>query len=79
MKFQEEFFTNERGLLDHFSRMWQIVAAYMYNQPNIIGYEILNEPIGANAYKNAADVLQPGVSNNKLLISAYKKIYSAIR
>lgn len=59
--------------------MWQTVAAYMANEPNIIGYEILNEPIGANAYKNAADVLQPGVSNNKYMLAAYKKIYQSIR
>jgi len=59
--------------------MWEIVASYMSDEPNIIGYEILNEPIGANAYKNAADVLQPGVSNNKFLLGAYKKIYKAIR
>lgn len=79
MKFQEDFFTNQNGLLDHFSKMWQIVASYMSNEPNMIGYEILNEPIGANAYKNVADVLQPGVSNNKYMLSAYKQIYKAIR
>ncbi len=59
--------------------MWEIVATYMSNEPNIIGYEILNEPIGANAYKNAADVLQPGVSNNKFMLAAYKRIYKTIR
>lgn len=79
MKFQEDFFTNQRGLLDHFCKMWEIVASYMSNEPNIIGYDILNEPIGANAYKNAADVIQPGVSNNKYMLAAYKKIYKTIR
>ncbi len=59
--------------------MWEIVATYMSNEPNVIGYDILNEPIGANAYKNAADVLQPGVSNNKFLLAAYKRIYKTIR
>lgn len=79
MKFQQDFFSNQGGLLDHFSKMWQIVASYMSDQPNVIGYDILNEPIGANAYKNAADVIQPGVSNNKYLLGAYKKIYQSIR
>lgn len=51
----------------------------MSTEPNIIGYEVLNEPIGANAYKNVADVLQPGVSNNKYMLSAYKKMYQTIR
>lgn len=59
--------------------MWEVVATYMSSEPNIIGYEILNEPIGANAYKNVADVLQPGVSNNKYMLAAYKKIYQTIR
>lgn len=59
--------------------MWELVASYMSEEPNIIGYELLNEPIGANAYKNVADVLQPGVSNNKYMLSAYKRVYQAIR
>jgi aryl-phospho-beta-D-glucosidase BglC (GH1 family) len=59
--------------------MWEIVATYMSNEPNIIGYDILNEPIGANAYKNVADVIQPGVSNNKYMLAAYRRIYKAIR
>lgn len=79
MQFQEDFFANKDGLLDHFSKMWEIVATYMSNEPNLIGYEILNEPIGANAYKNVADVIQPGVSNNKYMLKAYKQMYRAIR
>jgi aryl-phospho-beta-D-glucosidase BglC (GH1 family) len=59
--------------------MWEIVATYMSNEPNIIGYEILNEPIGANAYKNVADAFQSGVSNNKYILAAYKRIYKTIR
>ena len=59
--------------------MWQIVASYMQDEPNIIGYELINEPIGANGYKNVANAVQPGVSNNKFLLPAYKKIYKAIR
>lgn len=39
----------------------------------------MNEPIGANAYKNVADVLQPGVSNNKYVLKAWKTIYQSIR
>ena len=29
MRFQEDFFTNKRGLLDSFAKMWQRVAAYV--------------------------------------------------
>ena len=79
MRFQEDFFTNKRGLLDHFTKMWQVVAAYVGKEPNLLGYEILNEPIGANLYRSPADVLLPGQSNNKFLLPAYKKIYAGIR
>jgi endoglycosylceramidase len=79
MQFQQDFFTNKRGLLTHFANMWQTVASYMQDEPNLLGYELLNEPIGANAYKNIANVLQPGVSNMKFLLPAYKILYKAIR
>ena len=78
-KFQQDFFTNKRGLLDHYTKMWEQVAVYMTQEPNLLGYEILNEPIGANGYKNLANVLEPGVSNNKFLLPAYQKIYAGIR
>lgn len=45
----------------------------------MLGYEILNEPIGANFYRSPADTLLPGQSNNKFLLPAYKKIYEGIR
>lgn len=31
MKLQKDFFTNERGLLDHLGKAWEIVAAYLAN------------------------------------------------
>ena len=79
MRFQEEFFTNKHGLLDSFSQMWQQVAAYMAREPNLLGYEIVNEPMGANFYRSPTDSLLPGVSNNKFLLPAYEKVYRKIR
>jgi hypothetical protein len=38
MRLQEEFFTNKRGLLDSFVKMWQRVAAYMGRESNLLGY-----------------------------------------
>jgi hypothetical protein len=65
--------------MDHFCKVWEIVATHMSNGSNIIGYEILNESIGAKAYRKVADVLQPGVSNNNYMLTAYKRIYKTIR
>jgi hypothetical protein len=38
MKLQRDLFTNQRGLLDHLAGVWQTVAAYLSNEPNLLGY-----------------------------------------
>ena len=48
----------------------------MRYEPNLVGYEVLNEPFGANAYKNPAHFL---VANNKYLLPFYKKVYAKLR
>lgn len=58
--------------------MWQRVAAYMSKEPNLLGYELLNEPIGSNVYRSIPDVIMPGWTNNKFLLPAYTKIYEGI-
>lgn len=79
MKLQKDFFTNQRGLLDHLAKVWETVSAYLANEPNLLGYEFINEPAGANLYSNPADFLLPGEANNKYLLPAYRKLYTAIR
>ena len=54
--------------------MWKAVVSFFKGEKNVIGYDIMNEPIGGNAYKNIYDVLGPGVTNNKYLLPFYKKI-----
>lgn len=79
MKLQRDLFSNERGLLDHLCKFWEVMAAYLSMEPNLIGYEFLNEPIGSDFYSNPADTLIPGQSNNKYLLPAYKRLLKAIR
>lgn len=79
MKLQKDLFTNQRGLLDHLCKFWEIITAYLSDEPNLIGYEFINEPIGYDAYSNPADVLLPGQSNNKYLLPAYRRILQSIR
>ena len=38
MKLQRDLFTNQRGLLDHLAKFWEIIAAYLSDEPNLIGY-----------------------------------------
>jgi endoglycosylceramidase len=79
MKLQKDLFTNQRGLLDSFVRFWETVAAYMSEEPNLLGYEFINEPLGYDVYLNPADSLLPGAVNDKYLLPAYRRIYQAIR
>ena len=59
MKLQRDLFTNQRGLLDHFAKFWQTIAAYMASEPNVLGYELINEPIGTDIYHSPEHIL-PG-------------------
>lgn len=79
MKFQQDFFTNEHGLADSFAKMWVEVVKLMKDEPNVIGYEIINEPSGANIYYYPYNFLWPGVSNNKYLLPFYKRVHKALR
>lgn len=38
MKLQKDLFTNQRGLLNHLVKFWEIVSAYMSTEPNLLGY-----------------------------------------
>lgn len=48
----------------------------MRYEPNLVGYEVMNEPFGGNLYKNPARFL---AANNKFLLPFYKKVYAKIR
>ena len=56
--------------------MWAEVARFMRYEPNLVGYEIINEPAGANIYRSVSSFLSP---NNKYLLPFYKKVYAKIR
>lgn len=79
MQFQEDLFTNKRGLWDSFTNMWKIVASYMSREPNLLGYEFINEPIGSSFYKEPGTTITPGAVNNKYLLPAYRSMYKEVR
>lgn len=37
-------YSNHDGLLDAFAAYWRHVVEEFTNEPNVIGYEIINEP-----------------------------------
>lgn len=55
------------------------MAIYFKNEQNIIGYDILNEPSGANLFKNPYAVIGAGFNNNFRLMPFYKKLAATIR
>lgn len=59
--------------------MWQKVAESVKDEPNLLGYEMLNEPVGGNIYKNPFDAFFPTLANQKYLFPGYEKIYKGIR
>lgn len=64
---------------DKFIRMWLSVVGFFKGQENVIGYDLINEPSGGNAWKNPYDFIGPSVNNNKFLLPFYKKLAKAIR
>lgn len=79
MRFSNQFFTNSNGMADKFIRMWMNVIGYFKSESNVIGYDLINEPSGANLWKNPYTLLGPGFNNNRFLLPFYKKLAAEIR
>ncbi len=67
----DDFFHNTNGVTDAFAEFWGEVANYFKDVPNVLGYEIINEPLGASPYKSIYEFLYPNVGNNKNLLPVY--------
>ncbi len=55
-----------------FGLFWQRVATIFKNEPNILGYEIINEPLSANWQRSKFEFILPGWGNNHLILGFYK-------
>lgn len=56
--------------------MWAYTVQALKNEPNIIGYEIINEPFGSSLYRKPYQVPW---DNNLYLLPFYRKINNIIR
>ena len=52
-------YANEDGLLDKMFAFWSVVSEKFSQNPNVIGYDILNEPWPANIYKEESLFIEP--------------------
>jgi len=75
----EDFYTNENGTRDSFANMWQHVATFFKDEPNIIGYEILNEPFSADLYEDPTSIIYAQKDDIKFLQPLYSEVHKRVR
>lgn len=68
----ESILKNENGVADMLGVFWRRVAELHRDEPNVLGYEIINEPSSGNYQRSKIDFLWPGWSNKHLIMPFYK-------
>jgi endoglycosylceramidase len=74
----DHFFADDGGLQERYAAAWAHVAARFRDAPNVVGYELLNEPWPGSAWQ---DCINPtGCPANDGRLEAFdKRVLSAIR
>jgi endoglycosylceramidase len=72
----QRLYDNVDGLRDSFGAFWKLSATYFKDEPNVIGYELLNEPWWGDIYADFRSVYEP---NTKNLMPLYRELHKAIR
>ncbi|CAK62820.1 unnamed protein product (macronuclear) [Paramecium tetraurelia] len=75
----QNLFDNKDGIADSFAEYWGVVANYFKDHKNVIGYEIINEPIQGSIYHSIREFLFPNYGNNHNLLPLYRKVHKEIR
>ncbi|KAI8915103.1 glycoside hydrolase superfamily [Entophlyctis helioformis] len=73
-----KFYSNHDGMMDRFAAYWQHVATEFRDEPNLLGYEIMNEPWPGNHWRNPF-LLLPGIASQTTLYEMDGRIAAAIR
>ena len=66
----QDLYDNHEGMLDDLSDFWSRSASYFKDNPNVIGYEIINEPFAGDFYEDPL-LLLPGNAGRKNLARMY--------
>jgi endoglycosylceramidase len=74
----QALYRNENGLLDKMFAFWAVVAERFKNNPNVIGYDILNEPWGVN-YHDSSLLLSPSKFGRDTLYPIAKRGDQVVR
>ncbi len=85
----QRLYENDQGILDRFGMFWQLIASRVSKFPNVLGYELINEPwLGdvplsfgdLDPFKNPNwDLWFPTVSDRKNMARMYKSLHQYIR
>jgi endoglycosylceramidase len=71
-------YDNYGGSMDSMAQFWAKVASLFKESPNVLGYELINEPWAGDIY-SIPPLLAPGNAGARNLAPAYNKINAAIR
>ncbi len=85
----QELYDNTNGILDRFGKFWAIVVEKVHHYPNVIGYELINEPWLGDVPLNLEELIDVKNPNRKLwfhreadrtnLVKMYKSLHNSIR
>ena len=75
----DALYQNKDGLLDKMLAFWTEVAERFKSNPNVIGYDILNEPWPANMYKDSSLFFKPTKFDTEVLFPVSQKAHNAVR
>mmetsp|Transcript_2449 Transcript_2449/g.3566 ORF Transcript_2449/g.3566 Transcript_2449/m.3566 type:complete len:518 (-) Transcript_2449:1817-3370(-) len=75
----QDLYENTKGIADSFAAFWKLVATQFKDEPNVAGYELINEPWAGNIYRHPMNLLHFGHADKTYLMPFYKRINEAIR
>ena len=72
-------YNNEFGLQDKMLDFWKVVAAKFEGNPNVIGYDIFNEPWAANIYREPSLFYETEKFDREKLFPMAQRADAAVR
>lgn len=85
----QKLYDNDQGILDRFGKFWALIADKVKDYPNVIGYEVINEPWLGDVPLSIEELLNPSNPNRNLwfhkeadkknLAKTYHSLHQSIR